>query len=135
MPSSPDTNLLLLSSDRAAQLTAALATSGYATPLATLMDEAGAYVDLATTGFAIPTNVRNSWVRTIAIYNAYVVAETTVPTDLKDAYDGVKAEVDAIAQGKRPGYPHADDSNPDTVSPERAAYGSTTRVRFSGDPT
>lgn len=93
-------NKLLLAPDRQAQLTAALATAGDGAPLETLIAESEAYISQAITGYSVATAVQEGWARTLTLYHAHVVAEITVPKDLKAAYDSTMEQLAKIAAGE-----------------------------------
>jgi len=97
-------NDLLLSADRAAQLTRALANIGVADPLQYLCDEAAADVARLTTGYVIDANALRGFIRSLALFRIYGYAGP-VPKDIQAAYDSAKAELEAIAGGKRPNLP------------------------------
>jgi len=62
---------LLLSADKVAQLTKALATLSVADPLQYVCDEAAAIVARMTAGYVIDDVSERGWIRSIAVYNAY----------------------------------------------------------------
>ncbi len=98
------TNDLLLSAEKAAQLTKALSNLGVAAPLQYVCDEAAAEAARLTTGYVIEDNAMRGFVRPLALYRAYGYAGP-VPKDVQVQYDAVRAELEAIAQGKRPNLP------------------------------
>lgn len=118
-------NDLLLAPDRQAQLTAALATAGDGAPLETLISEAEALVSQAITGYSVATAVQNGWARTLALYQAHVAAEVSVPADLKAAYDRTMDTLEAIAEGRMDNLPRSPSDS--------GAWGSKTQIAMVTD--
>ncbi len=117
---------LLLSPDKAAQLTKALATIGVADPLQYLCDEAAADVARLTTGYVISEESTRSFIRALALFRAYAKAGP-VPADVKLDYDSAVAELMAIAKGERPNLertPAAEGEEPATGN-----WGSITKIK------
>lgn len=115
---------LALTDDRKEQLQAALANSGLADPLGQCISEAGSEVSRLTAGFVIEEASLNSWTRKIALWNAFVLAELSVPEDIQTAYDDTMKELRAIAAGDRPNLPRTD-ANP---APGKGGWGSKTKI-------
>lgn len=76
---------LLLTPEREAQLTAALANAAHPTPLADLVAEAEARVNLLSTGRALTDDQRNQLIRAIALHSAYGLVGP-VPKDIEVLY-------------------------------------------------
>lgn len=105
---------LLLDGERLDQLTAALTNAGVTEPLPRCIAEAEAEVGLYITGYTIPQLVRDGWTRALALQRAYQILGQ-VPPDVKAGADGALAELKAVAEGKRPGYPRTEaGTNPAT---------------------
>lgn len=115
-----DKSLLLLSPDRAAQLTKALSNLGVADPLQTMCDEATADVARMTTGYVLDPLSLQQMTRSLALYRAYAKAGP-VPKDVKQDFDAAMKELEAIAEGKRPNLPKIASS---PASPNAGAWGS-----------
>jgi len=125
------TSDLLLDAERLDQLTAALTNAGYTEPLPRCISEAEAEVGLYITGYIVPALVQESWTRALALLKAYALAGAVAP-DIKAAAETALAELRAIAEGKRPGYPRVPGDSPGT-----GAWGSETKFeqRTHLDPT
>lgn len=82
-----DITKLLLTADRQSQLTAALANATETTPLVTIIAEAEARVTEEVGDLTLSQSILDSLIRSIALYQAYTVAEGPVPEDIKDAYE------------------------------------------------
>lgn len=113
-------NSLLLTAERAGQLAAALANSGAPDPLGTLIGEAEAKVAHYTAGYQVADAVKDGFARILALYQAHVIAETTVPSDLARAHQEVLDALQAIAAGQVDNLPGAGDL--------AAAWGSNPRL-------
>lgn len=98
---------LLLSPDKAAQLTKALATMGVAEPLQYLCDEAAADVARLTTGYVLDAASVRGFVRSLALFRAYAKAGP-VPADVSRDLDAAMKELEAIAKGERPNLPRVE---------------------------
>lgn len=122
---------LLLTADKAAQLTAALANTGYDDPLQLCCTEAAADVDRLTAGYTLAQASLDGWTRAIALWKAYTLAETGVPDALQKSYDAAMTELKDIAAGKRPNLPRTDDA--DTPASSTGHWGSRTKLTFTGD--
>jgi len=114
---------LQLSADKAAQFTAALATTGDATPLQTLCDEAAADVARLTTGYVIDTTSAFNFIRALAIYKAYTNSGTPVPSPVENSFKAVQLELQEISQGKRPNLPKAATTSQAGISGGSGGYG------------
>jgi len=99
------TSDLLLSQDKAAQLTKALSVLGVHDPLQYLCDEAAADVARYITGYVLEENQVRGFVRSLALFAAYSLANVPVPKDVQTSYDGAIKELEAIAKGERPNLP------------------------------
>lgn len=117
-------NDLLLTPDRAGQLTKALSNLGIADPLQYLCDEAAADVARLITGYAVDEAAVRGFVRSLALYRAYGYAGP-VPRDVEGAYKEAMKELEAIASGKRPNLTRADE---DEENPPSGGWGSETKV-------
>lgn len=100
-----DDDDLLLSADKVQQFTAALATGEVADPLQQLCDEAASIVARMTTGYVIDNDSIFSFIRAIAVHNAYINSGTPAPPDVTARYEANMRELEAIAGGKRPNLP------------------------------
>jgi len=118
------TSQLLLTDDRQAQLTSALANTGLADPLGKCLSEAEADVARFTAGYAIAQDSLDGWTRAIALWKAFTVAELGVPDDIQKAYDAALAELKDIALGKRPNLPRSEP----VPTPNPGAWGSAARI-------
>lgn len=98
------TNDLLLSADRSAQLTKALANLGVADPLLYICEEAAADVARMTTGYVLDEASMRNFVRSLALFRIYAKAGP-VPEDVQRDYDSALKELEAIAKGERPNLP------------------------------
>lgn len=96
---------LLLSADKAAQLTRQLSSLNLADPLQYCCDEAAATVARMTTGYVLDDVSSKQLIRALAVEKAYSYANAPAPegvkTDAKNALD----ELRAIAAGNRPNLP------------------------------
>lgn len=117
---------LLLSADKVQQFTAALATESVADPLQELCDEAASVVARMTTGYVVDTDSIFSFIRAIAVFNAYLNSGTPAPEDVTTRYNSNLGELSAIAGGKRPNLPKAVDTAQQSIS---GAIGSERRLR------
>jgi ribonucleotide reductase alpha subunit len=115
---------LALTDDRKQQLEAALANSELEDPLEQAIAEAVSEVSRLTAGFVIEEASLNSWTRKVALYNCFVIAELSVPEDIKDAYDDTMEELRAIASGKRTNLPRIDV----TPAPGKGTWGSAEKI-------
>lgn len=114
----------MLSADKVAQLTKALATLEVADPLQYLCDEAAADVARLTTGYVLDDAAVRGFVRALALYKAYGYAGP-VPKDVQANYDSAVKELEAIAEGKRPNLPKVTTSSQSTIS---GSWGSGRKV-------
>jgi len=96
---------LLLTADKLAQLTNALASLGQADPLQTCITEATADVARFTASYTLEAAATNGFIRALALYRAYALAGTGVPPEVQKNYDESKAELVAISEGKRKNLP------------------------------
>jgi len=117
---------LLLSPDKAAQLTKALATIGVADPLQYLCDEATADVARFTTGYVLSAESTRSFIRSLALFRAYSKAGP-VPADVQRDYEAALKELEAIAKGERPNLAR---TPPETgEEPATGNWGSSTQIK------
>ncbi len=100
---------LLLTEERKTQLEEALANDDLTDPLAQCISEAEADVARLTAGYELEDAATEGWIRPIALWKAFVAAETPVPSDIQAAYDAAMKELEAIAKGERPNLPRTDD--------------------------
>lgn len=117
---------LMLTDNRREQLTAALANTDLDDPLATCIAEAEADVARFTAGYTIDQSSLDGWIRALALWKAFVVAELGVPEDIQKAYDEAIAELKDIALGKRPNLPRTDDAEDNNTS--TGNWGSDTKI-------
>ena len=117
---------LLLTEDRKAQLTAALANLGVADPLGKLIGEAVADVARLTRGYVVDEQSVNGWVRVLALERAFLAAELGVPKDIMEAAKAAREELAAIARGDRPNLPLAEASVTPPVN--AGVWGSNERI-------
>lgn len=94
---------LLISAERVAQLTTALATTTVPNPLAQLLTEAESLVADYTQNFTVADDTKLGWVRAIVLNTAYNNAGLACPEDIRKAFEKAQDELVAIATGKRPG--------------------------------
>lgn len=92
---------LLLPPARSAQLEAALANTGAAAPLETLLAEAEARVDQSLEGRSVAAALRTSLVRAFCLHAAYALAGP-VPKDIQALYDEAVKLVDVVARSSDP---------------------------------
>jgi hypothetical protein len=122
-----DDDDLLLSADKVEQFTLALATDEVADPLQELCDEAAAIVARMTTGYVVDNNSVFSFIRAIAVFNAYLNSGTPAPEDVTKRYASNMGELEAIAGGKRPNLPKttvaAQQSISGAIGSERKIHG------------
>lgn len=116
---------LFLTADRSAQLDSALASVGTDRPLETLVAEAEAKVQHYAAGYVVDDHVRDGFARILALYQAFVIAETTVPEDLRAAHTEVMDALRAIAAGDVENLPVEDE---DLMKDTAAAWGSEPRI-------
>lgn len=90
---------LLLTEEKLAQLTAALANSGQTDPLGTSIAEAESTVARYTAGYDLGEDDRKALVRRVALFNAYAWAGP-VPDEISKAYDKAMEELRDIRDGK-----------------------------------
>jgi len=90
---------LLLTDEKLALLTAALANTGQTDPLSTAIAEAESTVARYTAGFDLGEDDRKALVRRIALFNAYALAGP-VPDEISKAYDKAMDELRDIRDGK-----------------------------------
>jgi len=121
------TDQLLLSTDRAAQLTAALSNLGVSDPLGTCLAEALADVARFTAGYVIAEDSANGWTRALALYKAFGLVGP-VPQDIKLQYDEALKELTAIAKGDRPNLERTEDG----TRPTAGAWGSEDKLGMRG---
>ncbi len=119
---------LLLTEDRKAQLTAALANLGVADPLGKLIGEAVADVARLTRGYAVDEQSVNGWVRVLALERAFLAAELGVPKDITEAAKAAREELAAIARGDRPNLPLTEASVTPPVN--AGTWGSGTKIEL-----
>ena len=119
---------LLLSEERAEQLTTALANLGVADPLEKVVVEATAEVDRFTAGYLIPDDAKAGWIRILALHRAFLAAELPVPEDVETAVKAALEELTAIAEGKRPNLPLAPTDPDDPVTTAAGDWGSRPKV-------
>lgn len=131
MPFTPDQ--LLFTATKQAQLTAALANTGVEDPLQLCCEEAEADVARLTTGYTIAQESLDGWIRAVALWKAYTLAETGVPDAVQKSYDAAMAELRDIAAGKRPNLPRTDAE--EDPSSSVGTWGSRTKLTFPGDIT
>ncbi len=109
---------LKLPADKIAQIEKSLGgdpTDLAAPNLQNICDEAFADVGRLTTGYVIdPTSITN-FTRALALYRAYGYIGT-VPKDVQRNHDDAKAELEAIAQGKRPNLPKTETTAQTSIS-------------------
>ncbi len=117
-------NDLLLSADKSAQLTRALANLGVADPLQYLCDEAVADVARMTIGYVIDDNALRGFIRSLALFRIYGYAGP-VPKDIQASYDAARSELEAIASGKRPNLPRVQTG----TNPPSGQFGSKPYVK------
>jgi hypothetical protein len=110
---------LLLKPDKAQRLATALASLGVSDPLGTCIEEAVADVQRYCSGYDIDDAAKMGWVRTLALFKAYSLAES-VPADVKAAHDLAIKELAAIAAGERP--------NLDPDGADRISWGSEEHI-------
>lgn len=114
------TGQLLLTANRQAQLTSALATAEVADPLALLITEAEAEVDRLAAGYTIASEVKDSWARVITIRSAFLAAELGIPEDIQSAYDAAMTELRRLSEDKI--------ENAAAASPEAGRWGSASKI-------
>ena len=93
---------LLLTDEKLAQLTTALANTGGAAgqdPLGTAIAEAESTVARYTAGYDLGEDDRKTLVRRVALFNAYALAGP-VPDEISKAYDKAMDELRDIRDGK-----------------------------------
>lgn len=100
---------LLLSADKVQQFTAVLTTEEVADPLQDLCDEAAATVARMTAGYVVDNESVFSFIRSIAVYNAYLNSGTPAPENVTTRYQDNMKELTAIASGQRPNLPKVTD--------------------------
>lgn len=121
-----DKEQLLLSPDKAAQLTKGLQTLGVDDPLQYVCDEAAADVARLTLGYVIDEVSQRTFIRALAVLKAYTYANVPPPLAVKEANDAAWEELQAIAAGKRPNLPRVDE--PEGGNPATGSGGSKTYV-------
>lgn len=97
-----DVSKLLLTADRQAQLTAALANATETVPLATICAEAEARVDDEIADLDVATELRDALVRAFALHQAYTLAEGPTPEDIQRLYDEALKLLDGLQAGADP---------------------------------
>lgn len=120
---------LLLPPDKQAQLEAALANTGQPDPLGLCCAEAEADVARLTAGYLIERACLDGFIRALALWKAYTLAETAVPDAIQKSYDAAMAELRAIAAGQRPNLPATT-----AAPPPSAAWGSRPPLAFPPAP-
>jgi hypothetical protein len=90
---------LLLTEEKLALLTAALANTGQVDPMGTAIAEAESTVARYTAGFDLGEDDRKALVRRVALFNAYALAGP-VPDEIGKAYDKAMDELRDIRDGK-----------------------------------
>ena len=90
---------LLLTDEKLALLTAALANTGQSDPMGTAIAEAESTVARYTAGFDLGEDDRKALVRRVALFNAYALAGP-VPDEISKAYDKALDELRDIRDGK-----------------------------------
>lgn len=90
---------LLLTEEKLAQLTAALANTGQTDPLGTAIAEAESTVARYTAGYDLGEDDRKSLIRRVALFGAYAFAGP-VPDEISRAYDKAMEELRDIRDGK-----------------------------------
>jgi hypothetical protein len=98
---------LLLTAERQAQLTAALANLTVGDPIAVCVTEAEAAVARFTTGYTLTAADTDQFCRILALYHIYSLTGV-VPPDIAKNYSNAIEELRAIAAGERPNLPVAD---------------------------
>ena len=117
---------LLLSPDKAAQLTKALSNLGVADPLQYLCDEAAADVARLTTGYVTDDGSLRNFTRKLALFEIYSKAQAgAVPDGIVKDHDEALKELQDIAAGKRPNLPKVSTPSQATIA---GAWGSGARV-------
>jgi hypothetical protein len=97
-------NDLLLSPDKLAQLTKALAPTGVPDPVQYFCDEGSGLVARMTNGYIIDPMSMRDMIRAVALFKCYSKAGP-VPKDIQKDYDDTMKELQAIAGGERPNLP------------------------------
>src|SRR5919109_3360835 len=113
---------LLLTEEKLALLTAALANTGQADPLATAIAEAEATVTRYAAGFPLGEADRKTLVRRLALFNAYGLAGP-VPDEIKKAADDAMSELRDIRDGK---FARSTETDSGTGG---GSYGSDTKIK------
>jgi hypothetical protein len=116
---------LLLSPDKAAQLTKALASLGVPDPLQYLCDEATADVTRMTSGYALDAVSLRTFIRALALFKAYAFAGPA-PADVQKAYEAANKELEAIAKGERKNLATTPTGS---VTPSAGSWGSERKIR------
>jgi hypothetical protein len=124
---------LLLTPDKAAQLTAALANLTEADPLQLCCTEAEADVTRYTTGYVIAQESLDGYTRAIALWKAYTLAEIGVPEAIQKAYEAAIGQLKDIATGKIPNTPRTP-AEEELPSSDTGGWGSRSKIMFPGDP-
>ena len=93
---------LLLTAERAAQLTAALVNVMEDAPLETICAEAEARVDHEIADLEVAAVLRDTLVRAFALHQAYTLAEGPIPADIKALYDEAVKLLRQLAEGSEP---------------------------------
>ena len=120
-----DKSKLLLTEEKSAQLTAAMANVDVADPLQQVCDEAAAVVTRMTASYALADAQVAGFIRSLALFEAYRVANVPAPEDVASQQEVAMKELTAIAAGDRPNLPKAADSD---LSPGAGNWGSSTKV-------
>lgn len=123
---------LLLTPDKATQLTAALANLTEADPLQLCCTEAEADVDRYTAGYIIAQESLDGWTRAIALWKAYTLAELGVPEAIQKAYEAAISQLKDIATGKMPNTPRPEEEE-EAPSSDTGGWGSRSKIMFPGD--
>lgn len=103
---------LLLTPDKQADLDAALSATGIADPLGLCIEEAIAEVSRMISGYRIDDTSQKTWIRALALHQAYTLIGS-IPQEIKDNADMVRAELRDIAAGKRVNLTKIDEDDAD----------------------
>lgn len=93
---------LLLTADREAQLTAALANATVTDPLTTICAEQEARITLALGEYTVATALQESIIRAFALHHAYSLAEGSIPADIAALYEDAQKQLAAIQAASDP---------------------------------
>jgi len=120
-----DKSQLLLTDEKSVQLTTALANLDVADPLQQVCDEAAAVVTRMMASYALTDAQVAGFIRAIALFEAYRVANIPAPDDVSTANDAAMKELTAIASGERPNLPKVADSD---LTPGAGSWGSNDKT-------